>query len=86
VAEGDVGVGPEGADDLAGAELVGGVGVSVEEVDDDGLAAELQEVAGGGGDRGFVQGREDAAGVVEALRHLQAELAGIRGSKTPVMP
>ena len=81
MADGDVGVRPELGGDRGGAELVGGVGVGVEEVDDEGLAALGEEVGDGGAGGGLVEGGEDAAPGVGALGDLEAEVAGDDGGE-----
>ena len=75
VPERDVVVGPELARDLAGAQLVGRVGVGVQEMDDQALAAHGQQ--GAHGIRQLVLGerRDDLARHVHALVDLDAALA-----------
>ena len=75
VAEGDIRIRPDRAGDGAGAQLVLRVGVGVEEVDHQGLAALLQQGAHRLGHRRFVEGRAHRAVGHDALRHLAAPFA-----------
>ena len=86
MAHGDVVVGPDRAQDFGGAQLVGGVGIGVQEVDDDGVAALGDQPLAGGPDGVFVQRSEDFAGGIHALGNLEAQVAGDQGAKFALHP
>ena len=87
VPERDVGVGPERARDLAGAQLVRRVGVGMQEMDDEALAARRQ-----GALRRLCSTSASSSGVTTSpatfMRSSTSRRSsrGISGSKVPVMP
>ncbi len=62
--------------DGGGAEFVGGIGVGVEEVDDEASQPAARRRGDGGAGGGLVERGEDAAAGVHALGDLEAEVAG----------
>ena len=79
--EGD-GLGAEALpQDLAGALLVGGIGVGVEEADGDRFHALGLELRGRLAEGGLVEGADHLAGRVEALRHPEAAVARHQGRR-----
>ena len=73
--ERDVFVGPQGARDLAGAQLVRRVGVGVQEVDDEALAASRDQRVHRRRQRRLVERGHHLAACIHALGHLEAQLA-----------
>jgi hypothetical protein len=76
VAEGHVVVGPKGARDFPGAQLVRRVGIGMQEVDDEALAALGQQCAGSRRNAGLVERAHHVAARVHALIDLDAAVAG----------
>ena len=79
VAEGDVAVGPDLGQHGAGALFMGGVGVGMEEVDNDGLAPGVEQGLRGGAHGVFVKRGDDGAGGIDPFRHFEAQVAGDEG-------
>ena len=71
----DVAVGPQRMDDLGGAALMRGIDVAVQEMDDDGLAAQRQQLLRRLGHRRLVERRQHLAVGIHALRHFQPVFA-----------
>jgi hypothetical protein len=72
--------------DLARAQLVRGVGIGVQEVDHQRLAARVEQRRDRGAQRVLVERGQHAAARVHPLGHLQPQVAGDHGREAPVMP
>ncbi|KAJ0340352.1 hypothetical protein COL154_014178, partial [Colletotrichum chrysophilum] len=75
VAERDVAVRPDPGGDLAGALLMDRIGVGVQEMDDEGLAALVDQVSERGAQGFLVERQQHIAAGIEALGHFQTQVA-----------